>query len=294
MTQSFAPKRGKRHISIIFTLPDGTTGTRSSMEDFQTLPSRVLENVWKIAGEDLAKQFLVPGINAYNLGEYKEALDHFEKAINCCPGLVLELKTHMDFCRNVLSIPLNAEDKEYESEMSRWHNKPKTVRWLLRAYAPTFKIRCKYCGHYTVYEDPNYGLAYLGENCCQNCGRGYPAPDFVWDSVDGKAYIYYRNSVRDEEFYKDFEREYDVHFDRTFFLRKKEPVDDFLADCCTISPTAKVMDKDLWEAYKTWCEQNNQCPLSRRNFRARLAEQGCELSRSTDNRWVWSGIGLVS
>ena len=35
-------------------------------------------------------------------------------------------------------------------------------------------------------------------------------PDFVWDSLDGQAYIYYRRSVSEEQFYREFEELFDV------------------------------------------------------------------------------------
>ena len=54
------------------------------------------------------------------------------------------------------------------------------------------------------------------------CVHGYPVPEFAWDGVDGQAYIYYRHSVNEPEFYKEFEEEYDANPDHTFFLRKNK------------------------------------------------------------------------
>lgn len=36
------------------------------------------------------------------------------------------------------------------------------------------------------------------------CGRSYPTPDFVWDRLDGQAYVYYPRSVPEGEFYREF------------------------------------------------------------------------------------------
>jgi len=66
------------------------------------------------------------------------------------------------------------------------------------------------------------GTAYLGSNNCAVCGRGYPVPDFAWDGIDGLAYIYYRHSVTEDAFYAEFEADYDVHPDRTHFMKAKE------------------------------------------------------------------------
>jgi hypothetical protein len=45
-------------------------------------------------------------------------------------------------------------------------------------------------------------------------------PDFAWDGIDGQAYIYYRHSVTDEAFYKEFEMQFDVEVDHRVFLAK--------------------------------------------------------------------------
>lgn len=82
------------------------------------------------------------------------------------------------------------------------------------------KLRCKFCGHFTSYFDPDEGFAYIGGNNCENCGRGYPMPDFAWDGIDGQAYIYYRNSVTEPEFYREFEAQFDVEVDHKVFLKK--------------------------------------------------------------------------
>ena len=58
-------------------------------------------------------------------------------------------------------------------------------------------VRCKWCGHYTAYVDPDAGDGHPGENACERCYWSFPAPDFLWDSVDGLAYSYYRGSMMD-------------------------------------------------------------------------------------------------
>ena len=73
------------------------------------------------------------------------------------------------------------------------------------------KIRCKWCGQFTQYIDPNvptYGL-FPQSNSCSSCGRMYPSPSWVWDSEEGRAYSYYRGSFIDKEFYEEFEEDYE-------------------------------------------------------------------------------------
>ncbi len=69
------------------------------------------------------------------------------------------------------------------------------------------KVKCKYCGHYTGYINPNEDYAYLGGNNCSVCGRGYPMPSISWDTNWGQTYIYERGSVTEPIFYAEFEEE---------------------------------------------------------------------------------------
>ncbi|MBU4450739.1 MAG: hypothetical protein KKE35_05545, partial [Actinobacteria bacterium] len=79
-------------------------------------------------------------------------------------------------------------------------------------------IRCKYCGRYTEYIDPNEPtLGFMDTNNCSECNRMYPVPDFYWDSWEGLEYIENRHSVPEEVFYKEyktlkkkFSREYNI------------------------------------------------------------------------------------
>jgi hypothetical protein len=85
---------------------------------------------------------------------------------------------------------LSPRDIEYRDACSKWERLSFFIKWFRRE--SPLKLRYKYCGHFTAYLDPNEGLAYLGGNNCENCGRGYPMPDFAWDGIDGFA----RNSKR--------------------------------------------------------------------------------------------------
>ena len=67
-------------------------------------------------------------------------------------------------------------------------------------------IRCKYCGKYTHYIDPDestYG--FMNNNNCSKCNRMYPVPDFYWDGWEGLESMEQRHSVPDEKFYKEYQ-----------------------------------------------------------------------------------------
>jgi len=206
----------KIKITTEFIDIDGSRATRSLMQDFQSLRGRIFHRIKKTAPE--SEPTLIPAINYYNLANYGMALNSFRKTIDKFPVLNDELMPHIDICKRVLKVNLNSYDTEYEQNLYKWNN---TIRiFRLFKSAPIYKIRCKYCGHYTPYIHPDAGLAYFHTNNCQICGRGYPVPDFAWDGIDGQAYIYYRHSVLEKEFYQEFDNRYDVWPDHTHFLSK--------------------------------------------------------------------------
>jgi len=66
-------------------------------------------------------------------------------------------------------------------------------------------IRCKYCGKYTRYINPNEPtFGFMNSNNCNKCGRMYPMPDFHWDGWEGLDYMENRHSVPDEKFYSEY------------------------------------------------------------------------------------------
>lgn len=206
----------KPKVSTEFLGPDGAIHTRSHFVDFQTLRSRIFARIRDAVGDEEGNRQVIPGVNAYNSADYEAALDYFLEAVVRHAVLNDELRPHVLISKRVINSILTLEDIEYRDSLTRWERRS----WLGRYYqkAPIYKARCKYCGHYTRYIHPEEGLAYLGTNNCDLCGRGYPVPDFAWDGLDGQAYIYYRNSVTEDEFYREFEEQYEVHPDHTHFL----------------------------------------------------------------------------
>ncbi|MGH7014761.1 MAG: hypothetical protein ACREEL_11520 [Stellaceae bacterium] len=202
----------KTRINTTFISIDGKKGTRSKMEDARSVRSRVWARLEK-TDKDSA---LLPGINAYNQGDYEIALSIFLGSAADIPACEEEIRPHIIICKRVVHSVLSPTDIEYRRACSKWEQLLIFAKWVKKS--PPLKLRCKYCGHYTEYIDPDAGVAYLGLNNCENCGRGYPMPDFAWDGIDGQAYIYYRNSVREPEFYQEFEKQFDVEIDHRVFL----------------------------------------------------------------------------
>lgn len=195
-------------VSRHFLLPEGGTAPRASFQDVPTFHRRIFGRIGNHMRSGDPDRTVIPGVNAYNYGRYEEAWEHFSHAIALAPAVEEDLYPHLTICRRVLDTPKDNEDRHYEEQIRRWKSVVPPFRWVLKR--PVNKLRCKYCGHYTPYVDPMAGLAYLGTNNCQKCGRGYPTPDFVWDSLDGQAYTYYRRSVREQAFYQEFEEVFEV------------------------------------------------------------------------------------
>lgn len=205
----------KPKVSDEYQDTGGKMCPRASAADFHTVQSRIFARTLEQLGSERADRFVLPGVNAYNAGCYGEALSIFEEATKLFPIVQDELAPYMEFCRNVLATPHDERDREHDELVAQWWRKPRLLRWILartgsRAVASD-QLRCKWCGHYTPYVDPNTGWAYFNGNNCTRCDRGYPMPDFGWDSLDGQAYIYYRGSVTERVFYQGFERNYDVN-----------------------------------------------------------------------------------
>lgn len=190
----------------------GNRFQRASREDFETLPRRVMELVERIPGFEADKElidYMTQALNLYERGDYREAQRYLTASVERLPALKLHLLYYIRVCERVLAIPLTIEEKQYEAEVKRYLGRPKWLRKLTSA--PLLKIRCKWCGRYTPYIDPDtptFGFNRLA-NSCRACGRMYPMPSWVWDSPDGRAYSYYRMSFEEEAFYEEFERDYD-------------------------------------------------------------------------------------
>lgn len=66
----------------------------------------------------------------------------------------------------------------------------------------------------------------------------------------------------------------------------------FLEDRCVMVPGSRVAQKDLRQAYLSWCEDAGEQPVTPRTFALRLGERGIRSSASHGVR-SWMGLALV-
>lgn len=67
-------------VTRYFEMSDGSKSLRASSKDVPTFHRRIFGRIGDLMGT-AADQILIPGVNAYNSGEYEEALSYFEKAV---------------------------------------------------------------------------------------------------------------------------------------------------------------------------------------------------------------------
>ena len=77
------------------------------------------------------------------------------------------------------------------------------------------------------------------------------------------------------------------------YREEMDIVSNFLADCCIMTKDAKVSAKDLYTAYRTWCDGNGEPASSQRVLGARLREHDLIPFRSTGGLHCWSGVALT-
>ncbi len=211
-TEENVGKKQHRLASEKYIDSHGAEQIRASGADFQTLPVRYIESITKLPGfqeDDELREWMGSAIAYYDAGEYSKAQQFLTWALKRMPTLEPYIFYYMRVCAHVLSTPLERDEIEYEAKLTRWRGLPKWLRWTMRSFE--FCVRCKWCGRYTIYIEPNvptFGFNSFA-NSCEYCGRMYPMPSSMWDSPAGRAYSYYRMSFSDEEFYQDFERDYD-------------------------------------------------------------------------------------
>ena len=105
------------------------------------------------------------------------------------------------------------------------------ITFLLYTYTKEINVsknmvRCKYCGHYTRYINPDEPtMGFMKTNNCAVCERMYPVADSYWDSWDGLEYINKRHSVPDTQFYEEYNQlktKYEKEYEE--WLREKKEI----------------------------------------------------------------------
>jgi hypothetical protein len=142
----------KIKINTTLIALDGSKETRSKMEDFRTVRARVFARL-KALDEASADSFLIPGVNAYNQGDYEAALGHFLRSLAQVPAFEDEIRPHIRICERVARTVPSSEDNKYREAVSKWDRLPFFLKWFRKS--PQLRLRCKYCGHFTTYIDPN-------------------------------------------------------------------------------------------------------------------------------------------
>jgi hypothetical protein len=189
----------------------GSRLQRAGREDFDTLPRRVMETVEAISGFEGNTElidYMTQAVTLYERGDYREAHKYLTTAVERLPAFKPYLFHYIRVCERVLAILPTIEEKQYEAQVRRYLRRPRWLRKLTSA--PLLKMRCKWCGRYTPYIDPDtptFGFDTVA-NSCNACGRMYPMRSWAWDSPDGRAYSYYRMSSKDDAFYEEFESDY--------------------------------------------------------------------------------------
>ncbi|MFS8159129.1 MAG: hypothetical protein ACMG6E_02740, partial [Candidatus Roizmanbacteria bacterium] len=185
-----------RHINILFSIPG-------------------------LESDDELKAWLGAAMNSYDSGWYAKALKYIDMSLDKSPDLEPYLSYYKKTCKRVLSIPLHEDEIKCEhrrrSLTSVMKFFPQLIRRLIGAIwrKDLLTLRCKWCGRHMIYINPNdnsLGFIARGVNSCKNCGMSYPMPTWMWDSPDGRAYSYYRQSFPlgegGKQFYDEFLEDY--------------------------------------------------------------------------------------
>jgi hypothetical protein len=146
--------------------------------------------------------------SSYDAGDYSEALQVLKWSLQRMPSIEPYLFHYVAVCEQVMAVPITPAERQYEEKRARSRALPRWCRWMTGSEER--QVRCKYCGRYTPYIDPNtptFGFR-TAANGCSACGRMYPMPSWMWDSPEGRIYSYTRVSFNDEAFYQEFERDY--------------------------------------------------------------------------------------
>jgi len=210
--QNQSRKGQRRPVSEKYIDSEGKEQIRGSSTDFETLACRVSGAILDIPGVEQDKElreWIGYAAAYYDTGEYEKALHYLTQSLMIEHALEPYFFYYMRVCKRVLAVPPRRDEVLYEAKLVRYRALPRWLRWTMPRFE--FRVRCKWCGRYTQYIDPNvptFGFSTFA-NSCMSCGRMYPMPFWMWDSPDGWAYSYYRMSFSDEKFYEEFERDYD-------------------------------------------------------------------------------------
>ena len=80
----------------------------------------------------------------------------------------------------------------------------------------------------------------------------------------------------------------------TSYRREMDVLGQFLDDCCTLHPMAKVSVSDLYKRYLSYCRGNGDEPIGKKQCGAQLSARGDGSIEAVKvgGSWVWKGINL--
>ena len=166
-----------------------------------------------IVDSQSAQAIIRNALQSYLSGEYETALERLRHISTEWPGTLKILWPYIEICERVSRLS-NSTDKNKVIEDRRKMLQTLLPAWLFGLFyrdVPRL-VRCKYCALYTTYINPNESTAgfMLDLNSCERCGRMYPMPSILWDSIQGMTYSYYRQSIQDGHFDGEFERRFEI------------------------------------------------------------------------------------
>ncbi len=123
---------------------------------------------------------------AYQCGHYEEALELLRRQVESDPDAIQHLYSLIWLCERVVATVPDEDDADHLAALRELEQASglRRLRLRLKGRQPGAYVRCKWCGHFTPYRDPNVEE----DNFCLRCGAKYPAPDAYWDSPTGMAY----------------------------------------------------------------------------------------------------------
>lgn len=80
----------------------------------------------------------------------------------------------------------------------------------------------------------------------------------------------------------------------TAYRAESDVLSAFLAECTVADPKGEVQAKLLFEAYKTWAEDNGEKPMTAQMFGRRLTERGLDKYKDRKNFTFYMGLSLAN
>ena len=114
-------------------------------------------------------------VRAYDRGEYEAAYMGLRRVVDESPDALRACFSLLYTCERVMQTPPDDGDLPHVAR-GRLRRAVAALRRAMNYGRPEF-VRCKWCGHYTKYVNPDDDL----RNSCGRCDAKYPAPSWIYD-----------------------------------------------------------------------------------------------------------------